>query len=128
MKIYTSKANIKAASDFASFNKNGSAPKASDFKEFNKGNQIKLDNGIRLVLNTGRILMDENTGDIKVYLNVTLLMPDKESRTKYGYETYHIQYQRYTPEEFKELYNYISSLSAEEALEQMRLNSEENYR
>lgn len=126
MKIYTSKANIKASSDLASFNKNGSAPKASDFKEFNKGNRIKLDNGVILVLNTGRILMDEDTGDINAYLNVTLIMPYE--KTKYGWNVYHIQYQRYTPEEFKKLYNYLSSLSDEEALEQMRLNSDENYR
>ena len=121
MKVY-----VKAAANLASFNLNGSAPKASDFREFNKGNRIKLDNGILLVLNTGRILMDENTGDIRVYLNITLTMP--KEKTEYGWDTYHIQYQRYTPEEFKRLYNYISSLSAEEALEQMRLNSEENYR
>lgn len=123
MKIY-----VKADTDLASFNKNGSAPKASNFREFNKGNCITLDNGIRLALNTGRILMDENTGDIQTYLNITLLLPDKESRTEFGYKTYHVQYQRYTPEEFKELYNYISSLSVEEAFEQMRLNSEEHYR
>ena len=121
MKVY-----VKADHNLASFNKNGSAPKASNFREFNKGNRIKLDNEIRLDLNTGRILMDESTGDIKIYLNVTLTVPYE--KTEHGWRFYHIQYQRYTPEEFKELYNYISSLSAEEALEQMRLNADEYYR
>lgn len=130
MKIYTNKStttnNVKAASNLASFNEDGSAPNAAHFKEFNKGKQIELSNGITIALNTGRLLVDEATGDIKVYLNITLLMRD--GRTKYGWNVHHIQYQKYTPEEFKKLYNYLSSLSAEEALEQMRLNSEEHYR
>jgi hypothetical protein len=123
MKIY-----VNASSELKSFNKDGSAPKANQFKKFNSGDRITLDNGIIIELNTGKILVDAKTGEIHYYLNVTLLLPDEESKTKYGYETYHVQYQKYTPEEFKKLYNYISSLSAEEAKKQMRLNSEERYR
>lgn len=118
MKMY-----VKADTNLAAFNKDGSAPKASKFREFNKGNRIQLDNGIRLDLNTGRVLMDENTGDIQTYLNVTLILYSEGVQNPY-----HIQYQKYTPAEFKKLYNYISSLSSDEALEQMRLYSDEKYR
>lgn len=108
MKFY-----VKSATDLNEFPTRGSAPHASaessGLIKFNAGRHILLDNGVRIYLSTGKIMVNSRTGDIVVSMNVSVTTPAKRDGAA------SIEFYGYSPEEFKQLYQYLDDMSTDEA-------------